>query len=321
MNIDAPDPPILVSIITPTLNQAGFLANALESVARQSYAAIEHIVVDGGSTDGTLELLRTWESGAERRWSSDPDRGMYQAINRGLQSVRGEIVGYLNSDDVLLPWAIDTVVREFRMRPTLDIVYGDALRLAEPEGSLLLALQVPFRYPRLARFGSLVQPSVFWRRAVHERLGGFDSDLSYGGDLDFWLRAAVSSSVGQLEEVLSIYRVHPAALTSRMRRPMRAEERSIRARHHRDGRYARFRQMLARVSHAAAVRRQQFRFARAARDDADPRWQEFRSLFRPRVRPAKLAVAMLPLLTRWIDIQWVEMRDPEAAGVLGATHP
>ena len=107
----------LVSIVTPTLNQAEYLGRTLGSVRRQTYPRIEHFVVDGGSTDATLHVLRAAESSAGMRWVSEPDDGMYDAINKGISRTTGEIVGYLNSDDLYFPWAVEAAVRVFESRP------------------------------------------------------------------------------------------------------------------------------------------------------------------------------------------------------------
>src|SRR5690349_9655830 len=108
------DAPPLVSIVTPSLNRVDLIESTLRSVRSQSYPNVEHIVVDGGSTDGTLEVLRRYEGTYGLRWMSEPDQGMYDAINKGLAMARGEILAYLNTDDLYLPWTIDTVVSTFR---------------------------------------------------------------------------------------------------------------------------------------------------------------------------------------------------------------
>ena len=106
----------LVSIVTPTLNQRRFIESALRSVSNQTYPRIEHVVVDGGSSDGTIDLLRRAESPSFQS-ISEPDRGMYEAINKGLRLANGEIVAYLNSDDAYLPWAVEAMVHAFEGRP------------------------------------------------------------------------------------------------------------------------------------------------------------------------------------------------------------
>src|SRR3954467_14302963 len=118
--MDAP----LVSIVTPSFNQGRFLGRTIDSVLGQDYPHVEYLVVDGGSTDETLAILRSY--GDRVRWLSEADAGQTAAINKGFQRTSGKIVGYLNSDDVLLPEAVATVVEYLRNHPECDLVYGDA---------------------------------------------------------------------------------------------------------------------------------------------------------------------------------------------------
>src|SRR5262245_6146077 len=119
----------LVSIVTPSLNQAGTIAQTLRSIREQSYPNVEHIVVDGVSTDGTLEILREAEAESTVRWSSGPDSGMYDAINKGFSQAHGEIFAYLNTDDSYFPWTVETAVHALQAHPAAGFVYGDLLVL------------------------------------------------------------------------------------------------------------------------------------------------------------------------------------------------
>ena len=222
----------LVSIVTPTLNQGAYIEHALRSVRRQSYPSIEHIVIDGGSTDGTLDILRRAADDGAIRWISEPDRGMYDAVNKGLAMATGDVLAYLNSDDAYLPWAVETAVAAFEARPDVEVVFGDGVRVDEMAGSQRPRLFPPFDRRSLAHFESLMQPAVFWRRSVLERLGGFDDGLRYVADLDYWLRAAGSSAtVLHLDEVIAVERVHGERLSEAHRDAMAAEDRAMRARH------------------------------------------------------------------------------------------
>ena len=133
---------MLVSIVTPTLNRRRLLEATLESVRGQSYPNIEHIVVDGGSTDGTIELLRSFGSTYNLKWISESDDGMYAAINKGLRLASGTILAYLNSDDTYLPWTIETVAREFERHRSGGFVFGDAINVSD-SGHWRLILQPP----------------------------------------------------------------------------------------------------------------------------------------------------------------------------------
>jgi glycosyltransferase involved in cell wall biosynthesis len=227
----------LVSVITPTLNQAHFLEPTLRSVRAQTYPRIEHIVIDGGSTDGTLDILRRLGGGGGEadgvlRWQSEPDRGMYDAINKGLALANGEILAYLNSDDAWLPWAVEAVVRVFESRPDVDLVFGDGIKVFEADGAQRLRLFPPFDRVSLANYESLMQPAVFWRGRLTERIGAFETGMRYVADLDYWLRAAeAGAKVAHLNEVIAIERIHEGRLSTAHRDAMAAEDQDMRARH------------------------------------------------------------------------------------------
>jgi hypothetical protein len=221
--------PVLVSILTPTLNQNQFINTALSSVARQRHPSIEHIVIDGGSTDGTRDALR--RARPSLRWISEPDGGMYDALNRGLAMATGDIIGYLNSDDAYFPWAVDSAVSAFEDRPDVDVIFGDGVRIDEESATQELRLLPPFDRQALAHRGSLIQPAVFWRRGLTDRIGHFDDQLQFVGDLDYWLRAGETGTIAHVEEVLAVDRMHQRALSQARKVEMAAEERSVRASH------------------------------------------------------------------------------------------
>ncbi|MEA2673735.1 MAG: hypothetical protein QOI92_927 [Chloroflexota bacterium] len=227
----APDS-LAVSIVTPTLNQARFLQRTLDSVAAQSYPVREHIVIDGGSTDGTLDILSRAGNHGPIRWKSEPDEGMYDAVNKGLALTTGDIIGYLPSDDVYLPWAFEAVVKAFATRPATDLVFGDGITFEEDTGNQILRLYAPFDRVSLANYASLFQPAVFWSRRLYERLGGFDAGMRYVADLDYWLRAAAAgATIAHVDEILSVERVHKDRLSTASREAMQAEEQAMRAGH------------------------------------------------------------------------------------------
>lgn len=232
-NAHRPTPDRLsVSIVTPTLNQARYLQRTLDSVRAQTYPAAEHIVIDGGSTDGTLDILARAADGGVIQWSSGPDGGMYEAVNKGLAMTTGDVIGYLASDDVYLPWALEAVVAAFAARPTVDIVFGDGITIEEDSGTQILRLYPPFDRLSLANHASLLQPAVFWRRRLLRRIGGFDAGLQYVADLDYWLRAAAAgATISHVSEVLAVERVHEDRLSSARRDAMQREEQVMRARH------------------------------------------------------------------------------------------
>lgn len=220
----------LVSIVTPSYNQGRFIEETILSVKNQDHPNIEHIVVDGGSTDGTLEVLKKYERTYNMRWVSEPDRGMYQAVNKGLRMGRGEIQGYLNSDDLYLPWAVATVADFFRNNPDVDVVYGDMMGL-KLNHKLVLCFYPPFNLRYVQRTGFLGQPTVFWRRRVFQQLGGFDEELKFVGDCDYWMKAGRVFSIKKINEFLAIERDHSQAKRFAKHDSLKKELQKVRARY------------------------------------------------------------------------------------------
>jgi Glycosyl transferase family 2 len=206
----------LVSIITPVLNRVETMGACLASIARQTYRPIEHIVVDGGSTDGTLELLREYRASYPFRWVSERDNGMYEAINRGIVISRGEVLAYLNSDDLYLPWSVDVAVRALQ-QPGVELIYGDLGILREERNSQLRGFTMQFKPDFKLRHYSFVatlgQPAVFWRRSMTERIGLFDTEYRLIGDCEYWLRAALSGTEPEhISELMALQVEHGSTL-------------------------------------------------------------------------------------------------------------
>jgi glycosyltransferase involved in cell wall biosynthesis len=204
----------LVSIVTPTLNQGQFIEATIRSVKGQTYTRLEHVVIDGGSTDETLDVLRRHEGTYALRWLSEPDAGMYDALNKGMALAKGDILAYLNSDDLYFPWTLRTVVEAFEQHPEADVVFGDAMGISAL-GQLDLRFQPPHRYAFLLHASSFVQPAVFWRRDVAAEVGPFDSSMRLAADLDFFLRMGRGRRFVRVDEMLAIERDH--VLTKRSR--------------------------------------------------------------------------------------------------------
>lgn len=187
----------LVSIITPSFNQGAYLEQSMLSVLGQRYSPIEYIVIDGASTDDSPQIIRRY---ADRLayWESVPDRGQAQAINKGLARARGEILGWLNADDILLADIVERVVAAFARDEHLDVVYGRLQRIDE-NGKLLPTPELPkdrVTFGRELVLGECVvnQPGSFWRRRAMEAAGMLDEDLQYTMDFDYWIRLALSGA-------------------------------------------------------------------------------------------------------------------------------
>lgn len=182
-----------LTVVTPSYNQAHYLRATIDSVLGQDYADIEHIVFDGASTDGSIDVLQSYAD-PRLRWVSEPDAGQTDAINKGLQQATGDIHTYLNSDDVYLPGAVAFVMDYFATHPEVDVLYGDC-QLIDADGKVMpLGLPgQPFNLRHLLTTRlDMPQPSVFWRRQVTEQVGLFDEALHYTMDYDYWIRMVVA---------------------------------------------------------------------------------------------------------------------------------
>jgi glycosyltransferase involved in cell wall biosynthesis len=178
-----------VSIITPSYRQAQYIEATIQSVLAQNYPRLEYLVIDGGSADGTLDILPRYHKFL--RWWSEPDSGQAQAINKGFHRATGEIIAWLNSDDIYLPGTLHRVARFFQQHPAIDVVYGDYY-LIDPAGRVVLRKkEIPFDY-HILLYGLdyLSQPTVFFRRSLLTQFGFLDESLHYGLDWEYWLRLA-----------------------------------------------------------------------------------------------------------------------------------
>lgn len=199
----------LVTIVTPSLNQREFLEDALISVARQSFPSIEHVVIDGGSTDRTLELLRRYQSAYQLRWRSGPDAGQSDAVNKGFALAQGELIGWLNADDAYFSAdVIQAVVETFAARPDASVVYGDCAFISR-RGTVFRVAPAMRKVSRARlRYHSISQPSVFFRRQVVQDYP-LRQDLHYLLDYEYWLRLCSKTAFVHLEKIVAAYRVYP----------------------------------------------------------------------------------------------------------------
>jgi glycosyltransferase involved in cell wall biosynthesis len=213
MTISSTQP--LVSVITPSLNQGAFIEDTLESVASQTYERLEHIVVDGGSTDATLAVLRERAAGRGLVWVSESDRGQAHAIEKGFAMASGEILAWLNADDVYLdPAVIRRVVDVFRGDDAIDIVTGGGWYLSE-QGEWLRPIPPPrtLSSETIRRRDSILQPATFFRASVARSIS-LDASLHYAFDWDFFIRAIRDHPHAVLHEPLAGYRTYGRNKTS-----------------------------------------------------------------------------------------------------------
>jgi glycosyltransferase involved in cell wall biosynthesis len=188
-----------------------FLEQTILSVLEQDYPRIEYIVMDGGSTDGTLDILRKYERSLH--WESEPDRGAADAVNRGFALGQGEILGFLNADDLYYPGAVSAAVRSLQENPEAAGVYGDAWWIDE-NGARIAPYPVrDFDRRLLERECFICQPASFFRRSPFESAGGLDPDLRLTFDYEFWLRLTRTYPLRRMDATLADSRMHPATKT------------------------------------------------------------------------------------------------------------
>jgi glycosyltransferase involved in cell wall biosynthesis len=203
----------LVTVITPSLNQGRFIEETIRSVLGQQYRPIEHLVLDGGSSDETPRILERY--GDRIRFSIAPDGGQADAINRGIAETRGEIVAWLNADDLYAPGAVGAAVDELSRRPASAMVYGTG-RFIDAEGRDLGPY--PTAPPERLRSGCVVcQPAAFMRRDAVVAVGLLDPTLRYCMDYDLWLRLAARFELAHVSGDFARYRLHATAKSVRER--------------------------------------------------------------------------------------------------------
>jgi glycosyltransferase involved in cell wall biosynthesis len=230
--------PMRLTIVTPSFNQASFLRPAIDSVLRQEGDfELTLIVVDGGSTDGSVELLQSITD-PRLKWTSGPDNGQADAVNKGLQLAHGDIIGWLNSDDLYTPGALAAVVQAFAADPSAGWLIGQA-DIIDANGNEIRTGVTRYKNHGLARYSRkrllrencISQPAVFWRRELGQRVGPLDVSLHHAMDYDLWLRFAATGDPIVLHQVLSHFRIHSASKTGQQTRQRFAEDCRVAARH------------------------------------------------------------------------------------------
>jgi glycosyltransferase involved in cell wall biosynthesis len=205
-------PPLRISIVTPSFNQSRFIRRTIDSVlGQQGEFVLDYRVLDGASTDGTIDVLKSY--GARLNWVSGPDGGQIEALNRGLRESTGEVVGWVNSDDVLLPGALARVAAAFRDHPDALWIHGRCRIIDEDDREIRRWLS-SYKHIRALRhsFEALLtenyisQMTTFWRRSAHDQLGYFDLRWPLAFDYDFFLRLAAQADPVYVREPLACFR-------------------------------------------------------------------------------------------------------------------
>lgn len=202
-----------VSIVTPSYNHSQFIERTILSVLNQGYEDIEYIVIDGGSTDGTLEILRKYSD--RIIWKSESDRGQSDAINKGLKMATGEILAYLNSDDTYEPNAICRVVEFFKKHPEKKWAYGKCRIINEPDQEIRKpitlyknVLSKNYDYRKLLTENFISQPATFWKRELISEFGYFNENEHLCMDYEYWLRIGQAHPAGVIDEYLANFRYY-----------------------------------------------------------------------------------------------------------------
>ncbi len=200
----------LVSIITPSYNQAEFLEDTIKSVLAQDYPAIEYLIVDGGSSDASVDIITKYQSQLAW-WVSEPDEGQASAINKGMAKAQGEIVAWLNSDDLYLPGAVSQAVETFQSNSPAGLVFGNAVTI-DAEGRPIKKLTFPdWELEDLIGFRIICQPAVFMVRRMYEQAAGLDLDYHFMLDHHLWIRVASLAPIKHVPSMWAAARHHEAA--------------------------------------------------------------------------------------------------------------
>jgi glycosyltransferase involved in cell wall biosynthesis len=220
---------VKLTVVTPSYNHAHFIERTIDSVLGQGYPDLEFIVVDGGSSDGTIEILERY--GSDLIWTSEPDRGQSDAINKGLRRATGSVVAFLNSDDTYAPGALHTVAEFFETHPETMWGYGKCRIIDERDREIRRpitwyknALLRRYSFRKLLAENFVSQPATFWRRALHDEIGYFNEDEHYVMDYEFWLRAGQRYPAGVIDGYLANFRMYDASKSGSLQNPQFSDE-------------------------------------------------------------------------------------------------
>ncbi|RJP84291.1 MAG: glycosyltransferase [Desulfobacteraceae bacterium] len=205
----------LISIVTPSYRQADFIERTIQSLFQQQYPRLEYIVQDGGSSDGTVDILKKYEDQLVR-WASEKDGGQSDALNTGFGYATGDIMAYLNSDDMLLPGVLHYVARYFAAHPEIDVVYGHRVLIDEYDQEIGRWVMPPHDDEVLSWADYIPQETMFWRRGIWEKAGGLiDKNFKFAMDWDLILRFRdAGARIVRLPRFLGAFRIHPHQKTS-----------------------------------------------------------------------------------------------------------
>jgi glycosyltransferase involved in cell wall biosynthesis len=248
-----------ISIVTPSFNQAPFLEQTICSVLNQQGADIEYIIMDGGSGDGSVGIIRKYEDRLAH-WESAPDKGQADAVYRGFEKATGEIIAWLNSDDYYFPGTLARAVRTFERHPEAELLIGGCLTVDPGGNEIYRNYGFPFTFEALLHWGCRFnQPASFWKREAFFEAGGFDRSLRHCFDYDMYLRLAKRRPAIATSRILAAFRSHPTSKTNTQREVKHAEDRLLWERYGRfDVSEAESRRLARRYARAHALRKSMF---------------------------------------------------------------
>jgi len=203
----------IVSIVTPSFNQARYLEATIRSVLSQDYARIEYMIVDGGSSDGTVDILKKY-GGKLAWWVSEKDKGQTDAINKGFARAKGEVLAWLNSDDTYEPGAVSAAVRYLQEHPKVGMVYGDCNFINETGRVIgkFSSAQTSYRLLRQG-YSHIPQQTMFFRAELWKQVGPLDRSFYFAMDYDLWTRIAARSEIKYVPQTWANFRLHTSGKT------------------------------------------------------------------------------------------------------------
>lgn len=204
-----------VSIITPSYNQAQFLETTIRSVLSQGCKDLEYFIIDGGSSDGSLEIIRKYEDRLSF-WISEPDKGQADAINKGFKKATGDVIAWINSDDAYAPGAIQSAIKEFLKRPDVGLIYGNSVSMDQHGVPFHLQSFNEYSLKDLVAFNIICQPAVFFRKEILAEAGFLDHQFHFLLDHHLWLRIAQRTNIHHVSEIWAFARYHPGAKNIRL---------------------------------------------------------------------------------------------------------
>ena len=204
---------VKISVVTVCYNMVDYIETTIKSVLSQEYPNLEYIIIDGGSTDGTLEIIEKYRSQLAY-FISEPDEGMYDAIQKGFQVATGEVCAWINADDILLPWALSCLNDIFTAFPKVSWINAKNAYLNEngtlaqiyPKVACRTQKDISNGWCREELFGPLQQENMFWRRSLYQQVGGIDASFKYAGDFELWMRFAEVAQLVRVDIPLAAFR-------------------------------------------------------------------------------------------------------------------